>query len=110
MEALREGGREGMEELWWGGGKREKARGRIEERDKKGESIRRREGGEGRGFVYVMPNSSVRDCPGEPCLNLHKYIIDGSAFVFLPGNHTAAILPRISNVTLEGESDAVQCF
>ena len=70
------------------------------------------------GIRYVMPNSSVRDCPGEPCLNLHKYMVEqaaeyftnGSVFIFLPGNHTlhtAAILPRISNVTLKGESDTV---
>ena len=74
--------------------------------------------GSAQGIRYVRPNASVRDCPGEPCLNLHKYMIEqaaeyftnGSVFVFLPGNHTlhtAAILPRISNVTLKGESDAV---
>ena len=59
----------------------------------------------------MRTNSSSRDCPGEPCLDLHQYIkqaekyfTDGSTFIFLPGNHTlqtVASLSNFSNVTLK---------
>ena len=72
--------------------------------------------GSAQSIRYVKPNSSSRDCPGEPCLDIHQYIIkqvkeyftDGSTFIFLPGNHTlqtTANLSSVSNVTLRGESD-----
>ena len=72
--------------------------------------------GSAQGIRYVRSSSS-HDCPGEPCLNLHQYMIeqvskyftDGSTFIFLPGNHTsqtAACLSSVSNITLKGESDA----
>ena len=64
----------------------------------------------------MRPNDSLEDCPGEPCLSFHQYIIEqttkfftnGSTFIFLPGNHTllpAAYLSSVSNITLKGESD-----
>ena len=73
--------------------------------------------GSAQGIRYVRPNSSSQDCPGEPCLDLHQYVIarateyftSGSTFIFLPGNHTlqtAANLSSVSNITLKGEQDA----
>ena len=73
--------------------------------------------GSAQNIRYVRPNYSSWDCPGEPCLNLHEYMIqkvaeyftDGSTFIFLPGNHTlqtAVNLSSVSNVTLKGESDS----
>ena len=64
----------------------------------------------------MRPNDSLENCPGEPCLSFHQYIIEQttkfftnrSTFIFLPGNHTllpAAYLPSVSNITLKGESD-----
>ncbi len=72
---------------------------------------------------YVKPNApSVGHCPGKPCLTLDQYIQEsssyfrtGSAFEFLPGNHSLSIslnITTVSNISFRGsESGAIViCF
>ena len=65
-------------------------------------------------LCYVLPNnSSPLSCPGQPCLTMEQYIqlagtyiISGSTFTFLSGNHSlesVVNLANISDLTLSGE-------
>ena len=63
--------------------------------------------GSAENIRYVRPNDSLshtQSCPGEPCLNLHQYLIErateyftnGSNFIFLAGNHTLLTAANLS--------------